>query len=124
MNQTDHELECWLCHFKGAPDEDGSCAQCRRPLVPVDKDPAEQLEFYCVLCEHHFVAQRDQSGFDQATCPECGDLSNTPDFHLSEVFRHQEKKSKGWQVIVAIMIGTFLGTTLLLNLFRWLARGW
>ncbi len=124
MNQPDLELECWLCHFKGFPDEDGNCAECRRPLVPVDKDPAEALRFYCVLCERYFVSKRDQSGFDQAACPECGDLSNTPDFHLSEVARQRKKKSNAWQVVVAIMIGTFLGTTLIFSLFRWLATWW
>ena len=124
MNRSNHETECWLCQFKGLPDEDGNCRQCRRPLVSVDKDPDEELQFYCVLCEERFVSRRDRSGFDQAACPNCGDLSNTPDFHLDEGARKKEKRPREWQVVMAIMVATFLGTTLLLGLFRWLAKGW
>jgi hypothetical protein len=124
MKQPDQELECWLCHFKGRPDEDGNCARCRQPLIPVDKDRGEELRFYCVVCEQFFVAPRDESGFDQAACPTCGDLSNTPDFHLNEAVGQRERRSRSWQFLVAIMFGTFLGTTLLFNLFRWLAAWW
>ncbi|MCH2181786.1 MAG: hypothetical protein MK108_07260 [Mariniblastus sp.] len=124
MNQPDHELECWICRFKGLPDEDGNCARCRRPLVPVDKNPDEELRFYCVMCEYFFVARRDESGFDQAACPVCGDLSNTPDFHLHEAAGQRETRSRSWQLLMLIMVGTFLGTTLLFSLFRWLATWW
>lgn len=123
-SDTDNEQECWLCHFKGPPDEEGNCAKCRRPIQRVDKDPQEELQFFCVLCDRYFAAARDQSGFDQAACPVCGDLSNTREFHARQRSQQQEPHSAAWQVVVPIMIITFLGTTFLWTLFRWLASWW
>ena len=124
MNSSDDEQECWLCYFKGQPEEEGNCVNCRRPIQPVDKDPQEELQFFCVLCDRYFMAARDQSGFDQAVCPDCGDLSNTREFHAGQRAQQQGLNPAAWQAIAPIMTITFLGTTLLWTLFRWLASWW
>ena len=89
------------------PDSEGNCPGCRTNLVPIEKDPDEQLQFYCVVCKDFFFSCRDDTGLDQAPCPECGDLSNTPDFHVDAMQRDQlgEKMAGLWILkILAILL--------------------
>ena len=60
------------------------------------KDPEEQIVFYCAVCEEAFWSRRDGTGFDQAPCPKCGDLSNTPEFHIGEAARSASNHVNMW----------------------------
>ena len=73
--------KCHVCLNKVMPDEDGRCPKCRTQLDEVAKDPNEELQFFCVVCDDFFFSLRDDTGNDQAPCPTCGDISNTTEFH-------------------------------------------
>lgn len=79
--------KCPVCGVDLVLDENGDCRACRTNIQEVEREPNEELEFVCMVCEEMFVSRRDNSGYDQAACPVCGDISNTPEFHGLELER-------------------------------------
>lgn len=81
---------------------------CSTNIAAVKEDAKEKLEFYCAVCEDFFVSHRDDTGYDQAPCPKCGDLSNTPDFYSEEFERGRRDKQEAlsWvlQIILAFVV--------------------
>ena len=112
--------QCPNCLDNVTPDNSGSCPLCGANIIPIHKDPAEELQFYCVVCRDFFFACRDGTGYDQAPCPNCGDLSNTPDFHVAEMARGHHEKQVAWfwiLKILAIMFASGVGWAIFKGLF-------
>lgn len=105
-------------------DSDGDCPSCRRNIIESQRDSSEQLQFYCVVCEDFFHSSRADTGLEQARCPDCGDLSNTTDFHVGEMQRDQQDqqaiKVRGIRILLkiyAILFALELGLALLKSIF-------
>ena len=112
--------KCPFCHAEAPPDRNGDCQACHRNIVDIKKDPLEQLQFYCVVCNEFFFSCRDDTGYDQAPCPECGDLSNTTDFFAGEHARNQDTNTFSLYLILKIAVILFLsglGWAIISNLF-------
>lgn len=116
-----HQItKCSSCLDEVVPDRNGDCPSCRRNIIEVKQDVREELQFVCVVCNKSFFSFRDETGFDQAPCPDCGDLSNTPDFHAGEMARGHEvnRMALYWFFkILAMLFASGLGFALLSNLF-------
>lgn len=95
--------KCHVCVEKVVPDLSGNCPRCHTNLLQVVKDPAEKIEFFCAVCDRYFIACRDGTGYDQAPCPSCGDLSNTPEFHGASMLRNRHEVQAAWIWIVKIL---------------------
>ena len=74
----------------------------------------EEFQFYCVVCDDFFESERDGTGYHQAPCPTCGDLSNSAHFHVGEMQRLKDDKSKFWGGIVSVF---FPGVRFVASLF-------
>lgn len=98
-------MHCPYCQAETTVDPNGDCSCCYRNLVEVEKDPNEKIWFFCVPCEKYFKTRRDGTGFDQAPCPECGDLSNTPRFHKGERLRHQDTGAVAGLLVLKFVLG-------------------
>jgi hypothetical protein len=90
----------------------------------VEKDPNEQIWYFCVPCEKYFKSCRDGTGFDQAPCPDCGDPSNTPWFHKGERGRNHDAGNHALAVVLNVvpsvlilLISSGLGNASLKRLF-------
>lgn len=121
MPEPTQSEQCPVCVTEVIPDSDGNCPFCHTEVVPVAKNPNELLQFYCVVCEDFFVSRRDRSGYDQAPCPKCGDLSNTPEFHVGELARQRKDKYAVmfWMLkIVGIIFVSGLGWVILRSLMQ------
>lgn len=102
--------KCPTCVEMVKPDSDGNCPNCRLNLVAIDKNPNQEIQFYCAVCEDFFMSVRDGTGFEQAPCPKCGDLSNTPAFHVGEMIRNKESAAAGanwllWLILSLLLSG-------------------
>ena len=111
--------KCPFCSEVIKTDSEGNCSKCHRNIVPVKKSSGEVLQFYCVVCDDFFESTRDGSGYDQAPCPVCGDLSCTPDFHVGEMDRLNQKDGLGWALIALATIFVFPAFFMLI---WWLGR--
>ena len=100
--------KCYACRKVVVPDTRGECPDCRRQLVDIPKGRDEELQFYCVVCEEFFFACRDDTGYDQAPCPKCGDLSNTPDFHVDSKRRSEHERLSTWGWVTWLFIFLFV----------------
>lgn len=112
--------KCPSCNADVIPDSNGDCPDCRRNIIQLQKNPEEELQFYCVVCEDFFFSCRDDTGFDQAPCPTCGDLSCTPDFHVGEMVRVKEDQHVAlyWVLkILAILLLSGLGLVIFRSMF-------
>ena len=116
--------KCPNCLVDVLLDPNGDCPSCRRNIIESERDSSDELQFYCVVCEDFFHSYRDDTDFDQAPCPICGDLSNTTEFHVGEMHRdHQNQQAtKDWGIrillkIYAILFATGLGLALLKIIF-------
>ena len=117
-------MHCPYCQAETTVDTNGDCCGCYRNLVEVEKDPNEKIWFFCVPCEKYFKTCRDGTGFDQAPCPECGDLSNTPRFHKGERNRNDDAGAIAMVVVLqcifallAVLFSSGLLAALLRRLF-------
>ena len=100
--------KCYACRKVVFPDTRGECPECCRQLVDLQKGRDEELQFYCVVCEEFFFACRDDTGYDQAPCPKCGDLSNTPDFHVDSMRRSEHERLSTWGWVTWLFIFLFV----------------
>lgn len=98
-------MHCPFWQAETTVDVNGDCSGCFRNLVEVKKDPDEKIRFFCVPCENYFKSCRDGTGFDQAPCPKCGDLSNTPGFHSGEQMRDQDAGSIAGILLLKFVLG-------------------
>ena len=107
--------KCPYCFEGVAPTTYGDCPACGKTIVSHDigsdgsinevvVNPQDELQFYCVVCEDFFFSQRDETGYDQAPCPVCGDLSITADFHVGEMQRGKNEQAYAWLVILKVLI--------------------
>ena len=94
-----------FCQSETTVDPNGDCGGCYRNLVEVKKDPNEKIWFLCVPCENYFKTCRDGTGFDQAPCPLCGDVSNTPRFHKGQRLREQDASALAGMLVLKIVLG-------------------
>lgn len=102
-------------------DRNGDCPQCRRNVVAIEKAADEKLRFFCVVCNENFVSQRDNTGYDQAPCPKCGDLSTTDEFDAGENVRTQRQVNAGWYWIIyilAMLVTSGLGWVMLNGIWK------
>ena len=112
--------KCHVCIKKVIADENGDCPNCRTNLLHIDKDPNEELQFFCVVCDDFFFACRDDTGYDQAPCPNCWDISNTADFHVDSMVRDKlaEEKASMWLLkLMAILLFSGVGIAIIRSLF-------
>ena len=116
--------KCPNCLVDVLLDPNGDCPSCQRNVNESERDSSEELQFYCVVCEDFFHTIRDDTGFDQAPCPICSDLSNTTDFHVGEMQRDNQEqqpiKDLGVRILLkiyAILFAIGLGLALLKIMF-------
>lgn len=101
-------MKCPYCGVEVEIDQNGDCAVCHRNLVSVNCDLGNELQFYCAVCDDFFNSPPDGTGYDQAPCPACGDLSCTTDFHAGEMNRSRESTMVGlyWMIYIVVILLT------------------
>ena len=71
--------------------------------TPQDNDDKHILLFYCRDCEATFESEPDGTGYEQAPCPECGEICMTVEFE-----REEQKRQRGSALLFSV-VGSFLG---------------
>ena len=99
------KTKCPFCGSEILLDPNGDCTACRRNVIAVEKDANEELQFYCEVCDEFFESERDDTGYDQAPCPACGELCLTPDFHAGDMIRSEGSTNLGFAWLIWLLVG-------------------
>jgi uncharacterized paraquat-inducible protein A len=95
---------CPFCGAEASLDTNGDCSMCRRNVIAVEKDADEELQFYCEVCDDFFESRRDETGYDQARCPKCGELCLTPNFHAGDMARSDRSATVGLAWLIWLLL--------------------